>query len=115
MGNGSDGWLVSQARYQTAINDLEDAAFNLDRGIGGLIENPPHVAMALRRAMGLRRLMGRSDAGLMPTTELKKITYGVLRAGLLANYEERNNNIELRATGEETIGGLPALDSFFRI
>ncbi len=63
--------------------------------------------------MELRRLMGRSDAGLIPITELRKITYGVLRGGLLANYEERGNNIELRATGAETIGGLPALDSFF--
>ncbi len=45
--------LCPQARHQTAINDLEDASFNLNRGIGRLIENPPHVAIALRRAVAL--------------------------------------------------------------
>jgi len=53
MGNGSDGLFVSQARHQTAINNLEDASFNLNCGIGRLIENPPHVAIALRRAVAL--------------------------------------------------------------
>jgi integrase len=62
----------------------------------------------------LRRLMGRSEAGLMPVTELRKITYGQLRAGLLSNYVERGNrSLETRADGQETIGGLKALDEFF--
>ncbi|HEY1468787.1 MAG TPA: hypothetical protein VGF61_07065, partial [Candidatus Acidoferrum sp.] len=41
MGNGSDGLVVSQARYQTAIHNLEDASFRLYCGIARLIENPP--------------------------------------------------------------------------
>jgi len=62
----------------------------------------------------LRRLMGRSEAGLIPVTDLKKITYGQLRAGLISNYMERGNrSLETRADGEETIGGLKVLDEFF--
>jgi integrase len=62
----------------------------------------------------LRRLMGRSEAGLIPVTDLRKITYGQLRAGLISNYIERGNrSLETRADGEETIGGLKALDEFF--
>jgi integrase len=62
----------------------------------------------------LRKLMGDADRGLAPVTDLRKITYGDLRRGLLANYVERGNrSLEVRADGEETIGGLKALDSFF--
>ncbi len=62
----------------------------------------------------LRRLMGRADQGLVPITELRKITYGQLRDGLLASYQEKGNRtLEQRADGEETIGGLKALDEFF--
>jgi len=51
MGNRPDGLLVSQARHQAAIHDLEDASFDLDRGVGTLIENTPHVAVAFRGAV----------------------------------------------------------------
>jgi integrase len=62
----------------------------------------------------LRRLMGRSDQGLTPSSELKKITYGQLRAGLLASYTEKGNRtLYQTADGEETIGGLKSLDTFF--
>ena len=62
----------------------------------------------------LRRLMGRADQGLTPITELRKITYADLRAGLMANYQEKGNRtLEQRADGTETIGGLKALDDFF--
>jgi integrase len=61
----------------------------------------------------LRRLMGRSDAGLIPTTELKKITYRQLRTRLISNYVDKGNALEQRADGTETIVGLPQLDKFF--
>jgi integrase len=62
----------------------------------------------------LRRLMGRADQGLTPMTELRKITYGQLRDGLIASYQEKGNRtLYQTADGEETIGGLKALDAFF--
>jgi integrase len=62
----------------------------------------------------LRRLMGRADQGLVPVTELRKVTYGQLREGLLASYQEKGNRtLYQTADGEETIGGLKSLDAFF--
>jgi integrase len=50
-----------------------------------------------------------------PLTDVKKIKYADLRAGLLASYTERGNKSLLtRADGEESVMGLPQLDSFFR-
>jgi transposase len=54
MGNGPDGLIVSQAGYQSAIDDLENGSFRLGRGVGSLIQNAPHVAVALRGAVTLR-------------------------------------------------------------
>ena len=45
MRNCSDGLPVSQARYQPAIHNLEDASFLLDRGISRLVEDPSHVTV----------------------------------------------------------------------
>jgi len=42
------GLIVSQAGQQAAVHDFEDASFVLDRSIGRLMENPPHVAVAFR-------------------------------------------------------------------
>ena len=53
MGNCSDGWIVSHARYLSAIHDLEDAAFVLDHSVGSLIDNSPHVAIALGGAVAV--------------------------------------------------------------
>ena len=53
MGNGPDGLIVSQARYQSAIDDLENGSFRLGCGVGSLIENAPHVAIALRGTVTL--------------------------------------------------------------
>lgn len=62
----------------------------------------------------LRRLMGRADQGLVPVTELRKITYGQLREALIASYQEKGNRtLYQTADGEETVGGLKALDTFF--
>src|SRR5580658_3573591 len=63
----------------------------------------------------LRRLMGRADQGLTPITELRKVTYGQMREALIANYQEKGNRtLYQTADGEETIGGLKALDAFFK-
>ena len=39
MGNGPDGLIMSQARLKTAMHDVENASFVLDRGVGRLL-NP---------------------------------------------------------------------------
>jgi hypothetical protein len=49
VGNYSSGLIVSQTRHVAAIENLEDASFEFDRRIGGLIQNPPHMTVALRR------------------------------------------------------------------
>lgn len=62
----------------------------------------------------LRRLMGDNDRGLVSVTELKKITYGDLRAALISNYQEKGNSSLIQNdNGDESIVGLKALDEFF--
>ena len=39
MGDGPDGLIVSQSRYQSAIDNLENGSFRLGRGVGSLIQN----------------------------------------------------------------------------
>jgi len=61
----------------------------------------------------MRRKMGRSEQGLMSDVQLKKVRYADLRAGLIANYQEKQNRtLYTTKDGEETIGGLRALDTF---
>jgi hypothetical protein len=47
VGNGPDGLIVSQAHNRAAIDNLEDTSFGLYGGVGRLVENTPHVAVAL--------------------------------------------------------------------
>jgi len=54
MGNGPDGLIVSQAGYQSATDNFENGALRLGRGVGRLIQNAPHVAVALGRAVTLQ-------------------------------------------------------------
>jgi integrase len=62
----------------------------------------------------LRKHLGRADNGQANLSDVRKIRYADLRAGLLANYTERGNKSLLtRADGEETVMGLPQLDAFF--
>ena len=49
VGNYSDGLIVSQTRHIAAIENFEDASFVFGRRIGSLIQNPPHMTVALRR------------------------------------------------------------------
>ena len=49
VGNYSNGLIVSQTRHVAAIENLEDASFEFNRRIGGLIQNPPRMTVALRR------------------------------------------------------------------
>jgi integrase len=69
-----------------------------------------------QEALGtLRREMGKvRDNGQTPVTDMRKIRYADLRAGLIASYVEKGNkSLTVRATGEETITGLKQLDRFF--
>src|SRR5262252_1460482 len=49
VGNYSNGLIMSQTRHTAVIENLEDASFEFGRCIGSLIQNPPHVTVALRR------------------------------------------------------------------
>src|SRR5262252_2558447 len=53
MGNDADGLIMSEARDATAIDNLEDASFDFYCGVGCLIEQAPHVTVALRRAVAV--------------------------------------------------------------
>src|ERR1700692_1534785 len=53
MGNRPDGLVVSQARDRAAIHNFEDASFGPGCGVGALIENTAHVAVALRRPVAV--------------------------------------------------------------
>jgi hypothetical protein len=48
MSDCPDGLIMSQARDGAAIGNLEDTSFDLYSGVGRLVENVPHVAVALR-------------------------------------------------------------------
>ena len=67
------------------------------------------------RALGvLRKLMGDRDRGLAPLPLANKLRYSDLRQALIDNYIEKGNvSLQTASDGEETIGGLKALDDFF--
>src|SRR5450759_4233607 len=54
MSDGPDGLLVSQTRQQPAECQLEYAPFGLDRRLCRLIQQPPHMAVPLRRTRAVR-------------------------------------------------------------
>ena len=60
----------------------------------------------------LRKQMSAADQGATPLVDTKKIRYADLRAGLLASYVERGNKSLLNRDGEESVMGLPQLDTF---
>ena len=63
----------------------------------------------------LRKLMGDAERGITPESDLKKIKYEQLRAGLLANYNEQGKrSLQSLADGSETIWGLKPLDDYFK-
>ena len=51
MRNDPDGLIMSEALDATAIDDLENASFDFYGGVSSLIEQAPHVTVALRRAV----------------------------------------------------------------
>src|SRR5579863_6198826 len=62
----------------------------------------------------LRRLMGDSERGLVPISDLRKIQYSDLRQALIDDYTARGNkSLEVRADGTETVVGLKQLDDHF--
>src|SRR4029077_11086420 len=56
MGNRPDGLLIGEPCPQTAKRPLKHAAFRLYRRMCRLIQEPPQVAVAFRRAGGLGNL-----------------------------------------------------------
>jgi len=53
MGNRPDGLIMSEARDAAAIHNLEDASFGPDCSVSPLVENAPHVTVALRGAVAI--------------------------------------------------------------
>ena len=51
MGDYPDRLLVAQTRHIAAIENLKDASFVFNRGVGSLIEDAPHMTIALRGAV----------------------------------------------------------------
>jgi N-methylhydantoinase B/oxoprolinase/acetone carboxylase alpha subunit len=49
MADCPDGLFMSQSCHTAAIDKLEDAAFGLYRRVGRLVEDAPHLPVALRR------------------------------------------------------------------
>src|SRR5215472_11572367 len=72
MGNHSDGLIMPQTRHIATMENFEDAPFVLDRRVGGLIENAPHGAVALRRPVATADSCGLvvSGAGSHPGGEV---------------------------------------------
>ena len=51
LSDRADGLCVPEARDETAIGDRENCPVGLDRSVRGLIEDAPHLAVALRAAV----------------------------------------------------------------
>ena len=56
MGDRPDSLIMSEARHESAIGNLENGPFRLGSGIGGLIENAPHVPITARGAVSTLRV-----------------------------------------------------------
>ena len=50
MRNHADGFVVSQTKHQTTVQELEDTPLAFDSSICSLIKNEPHLAVTFRRA-----------------------------------------------------------------
>ncbi|MGB9233887.1 MAG: site-specific integrase [Terriglobales bacterium] len=62
----------------------------------------------------LRKLMGDRDNGLTPISAVRRLRYADLRQALIDSYVAAGNkSLKEKASGEETIAGLTALDEFF--
>ena len=72
MGNRSNGLIMSHARDRATIHNLEDASFGPGCGVGRLVENAPHVAIAVRRPMAVvhARTLVVAGGGAHPRGEL---------------------------------------------
>src|SRR5215469_12803666 len=95
MGNGTDGLIVTQARHEATIHNLENAPFGFDRSIGGLVEKTPHLSVTFRGAMTGRLprtfLVSRTDSfgfdrgigGLVEKTPHLSVTFRGAMTGRL--------------------------------
>lgn len=68
----ANGLCVAQAWDETAIEDREDSALGLRRGVGCLIEDAPHLAVPLRTAVTVvhARALFTARAGAHPGGEV---------------------------------------------
>src|SRR5215467_4235261 len=80
MGDGPDSLIVSQTRYQSAVDDLKNGSFRLDRSVGSLIQNPPHVAVALRERWFFDTSALSSSPGHAPTHDERCLAEGNVAA-----------------------------------
>ena len=76
MRDGSDGLWVSETWYCAAIDNLEDASFRFDSGVGRPVEKAPHVTVALRRSVGVVDAALSSSPGQAPTHEERDFPEG---------------------------------------
>ena len=80
MGNRPDGLIVSQARDAAAIHNLKDACFGSGCGVGRLVENATHVAVAFRRSVAVVHAPLSSSPGQAPTQEERHFADGNVAA-----------------------------------
>src|SRR6266498_46068 len=78
MGDSPDGLLVSQPRQQPVKCHFEYASFDLYRGLCGLIQQPPHLTIPLRRARAVRLLRSLHSPGTPPPTKTTSSPRGKL-------------------------------------
>jgi hypothetical protein len=76
MRNYADCFVMSQARHETTVHDLEDAPLAFDSSIRSLIENAAHLAVALGRGRLRFTPALSSSPGHAPTHEESLLAEG---------------------------------------
>jgi hypothetical protein len=79
MGNNPDGLIISQAQDRAAIDNVEDASFRPRCRVGRLVQNAPHVAVAIRRSVAVVHACALFVAGQAPTHEARHFSEGKRR------------------------------------
>ena len=72
VGDGTNGLSVSESRDEPSVDDGEDRALGLDRGVRGLVEDAAHLSVALWTAVTVvhSRALLIARAGAHPGREL---------------------------------------------
>ena len=87
MRNHPDSLFMSKARYHTTIDNLKDSPFSLDCRVGRLIENAPHVAVALGGSVAVvhARALLLTGTGTNPRGEVLLRRKGCCRGAYFGN------------------------------